>query len=182
PAQVQAATGALRRGARHRPAPQPGHARAVAQGLPHQGFLAVEDDAPGFGAEPVVDVVAGLTGRERSGHGRHSIGSHRPVPPMQPSPIPAFADNYIWTLTGPAGDWLLVDPGDAAPVLEAAGDRRPPAAILLTHHHDDHVGGVPALLERWPGVPVHGPRDPRIGCVTHGVGDGDRVQAGPWGF
>jgi len=29
---------------------------------------------------------------------------------------------------------------------------------------------------------VHGPRYPRIGCVTHGVGDGDRVQAGPWGF
>ena len=99
---------------------------------------------------------------------------------MQPSPIAAFADNYIWTLDDPAGDWLLVDPGDAAPVLAAAGDRRPPAAILLTHHHDDHVGGVSALLERWPGVPVYGPDDPRIGCTTRGVGDGDQVEAGPW--
>ena len=101
---------------------------------------------------------------------------------MQPSPIAAFADNYIWTLADPAGDWLLVDPGDAAPVLAAAGDRRPPAAILLTHHHDDHVGGVPALLERWPGVPVHGPDDPRIGCATRRAGHGDPVEAGPWRF
>ena len=101
---------------------------------------------------------------------------------MQPRPIPALADNYIWALTAPGGDWLLVDPGQAAPVLEALGERGPPAAILLTHHHDDHVGGVPGLLERWPGVPVHGPADPRIGCVTRAVGGGDRVEAGPWRF
>ncbi len=101
---------------------------------------------------------------------------------MQPSAIAAFADNYIWTLGDPAGDWLLVDPGDAAPVFAAAGERRPPVAILLTHHHDDHIGGVAALLERWPGVPVHGPDDPRIGCATRRAVHGDRIEAGPWRF
>jgi len=101
---------------------------------------------------------------------------------MPPSAIPAFADNYIWRFSDEAGDWLLVDPGDADPVLAAAGDARPPRAILLTHHHDDHVGGVPALRERWPGVAVYGPADPRIGGVDHRVGDGDRVEIGRWRF
>ncbi|WP_027072679.1 hydroxyacylglutathione hydrolase [Luteimonas sp. J29] len=101
---------------------------------------------------------------------------------MQLRPIPAFTDNYIWTLEDPSGDWLLVDPGEAGPVLAAAGDRPPPAAILLTHHHADHVGGVRDLLRRWPGVPVHGPADPRIDGIDHPVADGDRAQAGPWAF
>ncbi len=101
---------------------------------------------------------------------------------MQPSAIPAFADNYIWRVADATGDWLLVDPGDASPVLAAAGDARPPQAILLTHHHDDHVGGVPALRERWPGVAVYGPTDPRIEGVDHRVVDGDRVEIGRWRF
>lgn len=61
---------------------------------------------------------------------------------MQPRPIPALADNYIWMLADPSGDWLLVDPGEADAVLATAGGRPPPRAILLTHHHHDHVGGV----------------------------------------
>ena len=102
---------------------------------------------------------------------------------MQPRPIPALADNYIWMLADPSGDWLLVDPGEADAVLATAGGRPPPRAILLTHHHHDHVGGVSALLRRWPGVPVHGPADPRLaGVVQHPVGDGDVVAAGPWRF
>ncbi|MEN1940970.1 hydroxyacylglutathione hydrolase [Luteimonas sp. MJ246] len=98
---------------------------------------------------------------------------------MQPVAIPAFADNYIWML--PAGDGrgtLLVDPGDAAPVLAAAeaGGWRPDA-VLLTHHHDDHIGGVAALRARWPGLDVVSPDDPRIPLANRRVGDGEQVEA-----
>jgi hydroxyacylglutathione hydrolase len=89
-------------------------------------------------------------------------------------PIPAFADNYIWTLR--AGTTaVVVDPGDAAPVLaylEQEGLAL--AAILATHHHGDHVGGIPALLERFP-VPVFGPAREAIPGRTTAVADGDVV-------
>lgn len=99
-------------------------------------------------------------------------------------PLPAFTDNYIWTLReSPAGAPVVVDPGDAAPVL-AMCDRldTAPAALLLTHHHPDHVGGAAALLERWPALPVFAPEDERIALPCRRVGDGDVAEAGPWRF
>jgi len=102
---------------------------------------------------------------------------------MQLTALPALDDNYIWHLADPAGPWLVVDPGDAAPVLAMAGDGPRPVAILLTHHHGDHVAGVDCLRRRWPGVPVYGPADARLAAtVDHPVGGGDRLQAGPWRF
>ena len=70
--------------------------------------------------------------------------------------LPAFDDNYIWLLRA-NGQVAVVDPGDAAPVLQhlaQSGDRL--CAILATHHHGDHIGGVAELAARWP-VPVFGP-------------------------
>lgn len=65
------------------------------------------------------------------------------------SPIPAFKDNYIWLLVRERSA-LVVDPGDAAPVvdrLESLGLDL--AAILVTHHHADHQGGVGELVRRY---------------------------------
>ena len=97
-------------------------------------------------------------------------------------PLPAFEDNYIWTLSDGTGRALVVDPGQAGPVLAAAADGLEPAAILLTHHHPDHIGGVAELLERWPSLPVIGPDDDRIAVATVRVGDGDRVEVADWCF
>ena len=60
---------------------------------------------------------------------------------MNLNSIPAFDDNYIWVLNDEAGRCLIVDPGDAEPVLNAiTANNWQPEAIFLTHHHHDHVG------------------------------------------
>jgi hydroxyacylglutathione hydrolase len=89
--------------------------------------------------------------------------------------IRAFRDNYIWALI--AGPHVaVVDPGEAAPVLEfLRREKLELAAILLTHHHADHVGGVPELLEHFK-VPVYGPRTENIATVAHPLGEGDEIS------
>jgi competence protein ComEC len=69
----------------------------------------------------------------------------------------------------PGGHWVLVDAGprderyDAgrrvvAPFLARAGARRI-SAVVVSHAHLDHVGGVPAILERFPVDAVLEPGD-----------------------
>ena len=89
-------------------------------------------------------------------------------------PLPAFQDNYIWTLSTADGRALVVDPGDAAPVLAAADEGLRPVAILLTHHHPDHAGGVAELRQRFD-IPCYAPHDDRITAASDRVGEGDRV-------
>src|SRR3569623_226709 len=48
------------------------------------------------------------------------------------------------------------------------------SAILASHHHADHVGGSPALRERYD-VPVFGPAHEPIPARTHPLGEGDRI-------
>lgn len=97
---------------------------------------------------------------------------------MRLQPLPAFSDNYIWTLADGDGAALVVDPGEAGPVLQAAAQGLRPHTVLLTHHHPDHVGGVAELRQRWPGLRVVAPADERIDTATERVGDGDAIEAG----
>lgn len=98
---------------------------------------------------------------------------------MQPEiiPVQAFTDNYIWLIreAGQSKVWI-VDPGDAAPVLDRLhADNLEAAGIVLTHHHPDHTGGVNELLEHHDLI-VHGPCSDRIPQVTHPLADGDTVS------
>ncbi|MDB5886946.1 MAG: Hydroxyacylglutathione hydrolase [Polaromonas sp.] len=71
-------------------------------------------------------------------------------------PVSAFADNYLWLLHD-GKRALVVDPGDAAPVLQALQDAHLQLeSILVTHHHADHTGGIDAL-RRATGAQVYGP-------------------------
>lgn len=100
------------------------------------------------------------------------------TPQLCISALPAFSDNYIWLLRrGPSA--VVVDPGDAAPVLEALErERLRLEAVLITHHHPDHVGGLADLVRAAGAVPVYGPRaeQARIAGLTHLLDEGDTLQ------
>ncbi|MFT2091218.1 hydroxyacylglutathione hydrolase [Paraglaciecola sp. 2405UD69-4] len=82
-------------------------------------------------------------------------------------PISAFEDNYIWSIHNQQY-CVVVDPGDATPVIEYCNNEQLSlVAILITHHHRDHTGGIDALLEAYPGIPVYGPQNPNIKQITH---------------
>ena len=90
-------------------------------------------------------------------------------------PLPAFADNYIWMLHD-ARHALVVDPGDATPVLQALHDMGLSLqAILVTHHHGDHVGGVTALRNA-TGAVVYGPAREDIPEPLTRLAQGDEVN------
>lgn len=95
---------------------------------------------------------------------------------MTLQPIPAFTDNYIW-MVHDGRQALVVDPGDAGPVIEVL-DREGLVlqSILVTHHHVDHVGGVDGLRGRLHG-PVYGPANERIPAPFEAVHDHTSVEA-----
>ncbi len=97
---------------------------------------------------------------------------------LQIRPIPAFDDNYIWLLSEPPGQTcVVVDPGDAEPVLETLSRKGLRlAAVLVTHHHGDHVGGLAELRDVCPDLRIYGPKDPRIRHLTDPVDEGDWIQ------
>lgn len=95
---------------------------------------------------------------------------------MNLTSIPALQDNYIWVLSDQKGKCLIVDPGDAMPVLKEIDEQNwQPEAILLTHHHNDHVDGVAALVEKYPDIIVYGPEETLKKGVTRVVTGGDVV-------
>lgn len=100
---------------------------------------------------------------------------------MTVTPIPAFDDNYIWaihngTSTGTEMDVVVVDPGDAEPVMAAIEQNGwKLRAILLTHHHYDHTDGIEALT-RLADIPVYGPAHESIKGLTHPLTEGDIID------
>lgn len=111
------------------------------------------------------------------------------------TPIPAFSDNYIWALSSAdvnasadvkditdamdasGARAVIVDPGDAAPVLRWLANKQVTlTGILITHHHADHTGGLAALLESYPDIPVYGPAGGHIPLINSAVEDGDTLE------
>jgi hydroxyacylglutathione hydrolase len=90
-------------------------------------------------------------------------------------PISAFADNYIWLLHQ-HGYAVVVDPGDAAPVIATLKKLNLKlAAILITHHHSDHIAGVADLLNHQP-APVYAPKYEQFDFEHTKLVEGDEVN------
>jgi len=89
--------------------------------------------------------------------------------------IPAFKDNYIWLLRQ-GRSAVVVDPGDARPVLDHLAQAGLSLdAILITHHHADHQGGVASLLAQHR-APVFGPAAESITGLTKPLRGGDTIR------
>jgi hydroxyacylglutathione hydrolase len=89
--------------------------------------------------------------------------------------IPTLEDNYSYVIAE-GEKAMVVDCGEAAPVLAFLREKRLTAeTTLLTHHHGDHVAGIGGLRNAFPGMTVLAPaRDmDRIDGVDEGLRDGD---------
>ena len=90
--------------------------------------------------------------------------------------IPAFNDNYIWLIQAPNSQKvLIIDPGDAQPVLNAIKQHQfEPTALLITHGCHDHIDGISPLLEHY-NLPIYGSEQENIPNLTHKLKTGDVV-------
>jgi hydroxyacylglutathione hydrolase len=87
-------------------------------------------------------------------------------------PIPAFDDNYIWLLHN-GQNAVVIDPGDATPVIETLAELNLSlSAILITHHHRDHIDGVAALLAHQC-APVYAPQYENFAFEHTKLAEGD---------
>lgn len=95
---------------------------------------------------------------------------------LQVWPIPAFDDNYIWCIHD-GQSALIVDPGDATPVIRYLEQNKLTlTGILITHHHADHTGGILSLMQAAGShVPVYGPATIDIPGRTHALLEGDKI-------
>lgn len=91
-------------------------------------------------------------------------------------PIAALNDNYIWMIVHPAlRKAIVVDPGDAQPVIDALqADDLTLEGILITHHHWDHTQGIEALLQ-YHSAPVYGSKHDQLPACDHFLSEDDEV-------
>jgi hydroxyacylglutathione hydrolase len=93
------------------------------------------------------------------------------------TPIPALSDNYIWLLRQDASPGVcIVDPGEAAPVIDLLErESLTLETVLITHHHPDHTDGLDELIKRYS-PRVIGPDNPSIKGISDPVGEGDEIR------
>lgn len=89
--------------------------------------------------------------------------------------IKALDDNYIWIIHQDAHA-IIIDPALSEPVIEyLTAHQLTPIATLITHHHHDHTGGVAALKDSYPQMPVIAHAQHGVTATSY-VDEGDKVE------
>ena len=91
--------------------------------------------------------------------------------------IPALNDNYIWLIMHPENQTaVIVDPGEAAPVLAVLAELKLKlSGILVTHHHWDHTNGIAEIISNHP-APVYTPTKDKVTPSDRALVEGDEVE------
>ncbi|MCB1109930.1 MAG: hydroxyacylglutathione hydrolase [Chlamydiia bacterium] len=90
-----------------------------------------------------------------------------------------LSDNYTYVLTWDQNA-LVVDPGEADPILDLLEKEQLNLVnILVTHYHDDHTGGIEALTKKTE-CHVIGPDDSRVPKLEQSVAEGEELVIGPF--
>lgn len=87
--------------------------------------------------------------------------------------IPTLTDNYSYVISR-GQDAMLIDCGDAAPVVHFLKKNNLNLKyILCTHHHWDHIDGLPELKRVYPDAPIYAPAKDRyrIPSAEHDLED-----------
>lgn len=101
--------------------------------------------------------------------------------PIELYQIPILEDNFAYILTA-RGKALVVDPGDAKPIMKELSELGVALeGILITHFHSDHSKGATALVEEYD-CPVLGPKHLDLSVVDQEMQDGDESGVGPFSF
>lgn len=96
--------------------------------------------------------------------------------------VPCLSDNYAYILVH-AGAAVVVDPSEAAPVLDALSKLEVSlVGVWATHHHHDHVGGIPELVRENAGLEViasaYDSTRTRVPGQTRAVDEGEPIWFG----
>ncbi|MCI5060297.1 MAG: hydroxyacylglutathione hydrolase [Alphaproteobacteria bacterium] len=93
--------------------------------------------------------------------------------------IPVLQDNYSYLIR--SGDIVgIIDPGEAAPVIEYLDKHGlKPDFVLNTHHHGDHIAGNQEIIQKY-GAQLIAPKKEkrRIKNINMAVSDGDVLTFG----
>lgn len=69
--------------------------------------------------------------------------------------VPTLQDNYTYIVEKDS-EALIIDCGEAVPVLNFLHDNHlQPSALFCTHHHGDHIDGIDELLSKWPDMKIY---------------------------
>lgn len=92
--------------------------------------------------------------------------------------IPILNDNYVWLIKNANKKCCIVDPGDAAPVLNVIQQQGLTLeAILITHGHYDHIGGIGELLSAPSNeITLYIPQSLPISHPAINVSEGDQLS------